>query len=66
MFRDELPLPVGYPAQLRELREVMDTLDRQLELLDREISTRLTDDVGYRAIQKIGGFGPVLAAEFVT
>jgi transposase len=44
----------------------MDTLDRQLALLDQEISARLTDDVGYHAIQKIGGIGPVLAAVFVT
>jgi transposase len=66
VFLDELPLPAGYAARLRALREVMDTLDRQLALLDGEISARLTDDVGYRAIQKIGGVGPVLAAVFVA
>ena len=38
MFLDELPLPAGYAARLRALREVVDTLDRQLALLDREIS----------------------------
>jgi transposase len=31
-----------------------------------EIAARLTDDPGYRAIQKIGGIGPVLAAVFVA
>jgi transposase len=66
VFLNELPLPAGYSARLRALREVMDTFDRQLELLDREISARLTDDVGYHAIQKIGGIGPALAAVFVT
>ncbi|MBE8476038.1 IS110 family RNA-guided transposase [Streptomyces justiciae] len=66
VFLDELPLPAGYAARLRALREVMGALDRQLALLDQEISTRLADDVGYRAIQKIGGIGPVLAAVFVT
>jgi hypothetical protein len=45
VFLDELPLPAGYAARLRALREVMDSLDRQLALLDREISARLAEDV---------------------
>ncbi|MEN1888992.1 transposase [Streptomyces mirabilis] len=41
-------------------------LRTELARLDKEIAGRLTDDPGYRAIQKIGGIGPVLAAVFVA
>jgi len=66
VFLDELPLPAGYAVRLRAPRAVMDTLVRQLALLDREISARLADDLGYHAIPEIGGIGPVLTAVFVT
>lgn len=65
-FLDGLPLPAGYTARLRALREVMGELDRQLARLDGQIAARLAGDTGYRAIQKIGGIGPVLAAVFIT
>lgn len=65
-FLDELPLPAGYTARLHALREVMSAFDRQLARLDREIAARLAADPGYRAIQTIGGIGPVLAAVFVA
>ncbi|WP_055628889.1 IS110 family transposase [Streptomyces hirsutus] len=65
-FLDELPLPAGFAARLRSLRAVMDELNRQVAVLDKEIAVRLADDVGYQAIQKIGGIGPVLAAVFVA
>lgn len=61
-FLNELPLPVGYAVRLRALRTVMGELDRQLARLDQEITARPAADTGYRAIQQIGGIGPVLAA----
>ncbi|MGW1564711.1 IS110 family transposase [Streptomyces sp. NPDC002144] len=66
VFLNELPLPAGYAARLQALRTVMGELDRQLARLDQEIAARLADDTGYRAIQQIGGIGPVLAAVFVA
>ncbi|OIK07784.1 hypothetical protein BIV23_02065 [Streptomyces monashensis] len=63
---DGLPLPADHAARVRALRAVTDTLDQQLTLLNREMVPRLTDDVGYHAIQKIGGIGPALTAVFVT
>ncbi|MFE0062873.1 hypothetical protein [Streptomyces sp. NPDC059003] len=63
VFLDELPVPAGYQARLRALREVMGELDRQLARLDKEIAA---DRADYRAVQTIGGIGPVLAAVFVA
>ncbi|MGW1712055.1 IS110 family transposase [Streptomyces sp. NPDC002156] len=65
-FLDELPLPAGYAARVRALRAVMHELGQQIGMLDKEIAARLASDTGYRAIQKIGGTGPVLAAVFTV
>ncbi|MEX3104916.1 MULTISPECIES: IS110 family transposase [unclassified Streptomyces] len=65
-FLDELLLPAGYAARVRALCAVMHELGRQIGMLDKEIAARLASDTGYRAIQKIGGIGPVLAAVFTV
>ncbi|MBC9719706.1 IS110 family transposase [Streptomyces sp. TRM66268-LWL] len=65
-FLDKLPVPDGYGARLRALNSVMSELKKQIAGLDKQIAHRLRDDAGYRAIQRIDGVGPVLAAVFVA
>jgi transposase len=45
---------------------LIDAVDAQIDWLDVEIAEWLADDVGYHAIQRIRGIGPVMASIFVA
>jgi transposase len=63
---DELDLPGAYRVRVASLRELIDHYDDIVADLERDIHDCLVPHAGYRAIQAIGGIGPVLAAIFVA
>ena len=63
---DTLDLPMGYSTRMESLRDLIGIYDREITSLDRRIAAQLTNHVGYKAIQRIHGVGPVLAAVFVA
>ena len=63
---DELPMAAAYTNRVESLRDLLALYRREIDQLDSLIHRRLKSDPGYRAIQAIGGVGPVLAAIFVA
>ena len=63
---DSLELPAAYFNRIAVLRDLVETYDREISFLDRDIHRHLCDDAGYNAVQAIYGVGHVLAAVFVA
>ncbi len=63
---DSLELPDAYFNRIAVLRDLVDTYDREIGCLDRDIHRILRDDAGYNAVQAIYGVGRVFAAVFVA
>lgn len=54
----------AYGTRMESLRDLIEQLDRQIELLEAETRRFLSGEKGYEVIQQIPGVGPVLAAVF--
>jgi transposase len=63
---EELRLDAAFGAHLTSLRRLIDALDFEIDIVGKRTAAKLADHPGYRAIQAIGGVGPVLAAVFVA
>jgi transposase len=63
---DHLALDPPYLARVASLRRLIDALDFEIEVVGRRTAADLAAHPGYRAVQAIGGVGPVLAAVFVA
>lgn len=63
---DSLELPDAYFNRIAVLRDLVDTFDREVVFLDRDIHRILVDDAGYNAVQAIYGVGRIFAAVFVA
>lgn len=63
---DTVPLPAAFRARLDSQLRVIDMLEREIDRFDRMIADRLADHAGYRAIQALGGVGPVNGAVIVA
>ena len=63
---DGLELPAAYQLRVDSLRDLVAAYDREVAVLEREVSARLRGDPGYRAIQAIDGVGPTIGAIFVA
>ena len=63
---DSLELPDAYFNRIAVLRDLVDTFDREIVFLDRDIHLILCDDAGYNAVQAIYGVGRIFAAVFVA
>ena len=50
---DSLELPDAYFNRIAVLRDLVDTFDREIVFLDRDIHLILCDDAGYNAVQAI-------------
>lgn len=59
-------LPMNYVTRIESLRDLIELYDREVAMLERDIHRQLKDDPGYKAIQKIPGIGPTIAAIFVA
>jgi transposase len=65
-YLDETELGDGSTIRVESIRDLVEILDREITMLERETYRRLKDHPGYRAIQAIDGVGPVLGAVFVV
>jgi transposase len=65
-FLDEVPFDRAYALRVESLRELVDALDKEVTLFEREVHKLLKDDKGYRAVQAIDGVGKTMAAIFVA
>jgi transposase len=61
-----LNLPAPYAFKVKGLLELIDVFDPQVAEYDAIIADWLRDDVGYHAIQRLDGIGPIMAAIFVA
>jgi transposase len=61
-----VPLPAVFADRVASQLRIIDLCESEITAVDRELATRLRTDRGYRAIQCIGGIGPVFAAVFVA
>jgi transposase len=62
---DHLQLPTTFQARVNSLRRLLVPLDAEIALFSGMTAARLARHPGYRAIQRIDGVGPVLAAVLV-
>ena len=65
-YLNGLELPDAYHIKMESLRDLVEHLNREIDMLDRVVHLRLADNPGYRAIQAIDGVGRVLGAVFVA
>ena len=63
---DQLALPDAYAQHIDSLRRLITGFDTEIDGFGARITARLRGDDGYRAIQRLDGVGPVLAAVFVA
>jgi transposase len=63
---DHVPLGRAYAIRVESLRDVIEIFDREIGMLEGDVSQALVDHDGFRAIQTLRGVGPILAAVFVA
>ena len=63
---DDVALATAFRVRVDSLRELIDRVDLELAMVEECAHGALSDDPGYRAIQRIPGVGPVLAGIFVA
>ena len=63
---NKVPLAHAYGVRMESLRDLIEAIDHQVEMLEGEIARFLSGEKGYEVIQQIPGVGPVLAAVFVA
>jgi transposase len=63
---DALSLPAAFRARLDSQLQLIDVLEGEIDRFDRVIAERLAGHRGYRAIQALGGVGPVNGAVMVA
>lgn len=59
---DTVDLGSGFAIRVESLRDLIELIDREVTMLDREIHKRLRADPRYTAVQMLPGIGPVTAA----
>jgi transposase len=62
---DELDHP-AYNARVVSLRRLIDALSFEIDIVARWVAAQLAGHLGYRAVQAIDGFGPILATVLVV
>jgi len=63
---DKVVLGDAYRTRVESLREVIELVDREIAMLEKEIAPVFAGDLSYQAILAISGVGPVLGAIFVA
>jgi transposase len=63
---DTCELGDAYATRLESLRDVIEVVEREVNMTHKLVEAALADDSGYWAVQAIPGVGPVLAAVFVA
>jgi transposase len=65
-FLDDVPFDRAYALRVASLRELIEALDEEVTVFEREVHKLLKDDKGYRAVQAVDGVGRTMAAIFVA
>ncbi len=65
-FLDDVNFDPAYRLRVTSLRELIEALDNEVTVFEREVHKLLKDDKGYRAVQAIDGVGKTMAAIFVA
>jgi transposase len=65
-YLGNLSLPPVYRSRVDSQLRVLAALEGEIDRFDALIAAEFATDPGYRAIQRIGGIGPVLAAVLVA
>ena len=63
---DKVHLGEAYRLRVNSLRELIEHVDREIEMVENQVAPIFAGDLGYHAVQAIPGVGPVLAAVFVA
>jgi transposase len=63
---DGLALDPAYNARVVSLRRLVDALTFEIDIVAKRVTADLAAHPGYRAVQAIGGVGPILATVFVA
>ncbi|MGH9268355.1 MAG: transposase, partial [Acidimicrobiales bacterium] len=63
---DACELGRAYTTRVESLRDLIELFDREVGMLEGLVNRQLAGHPGYRAVQAIGGVGPVLGAIFVA
>jgi transposase len=63
---DQVHLADAYRTRVNSLRDLIEHIDREIELVENQVAPIFAGDLGYQAVQAIPGVGPVLAAIFVA
>jgi transposase len=65
-FLDRVSLGDAYTVRVESIRDLLEVLGREIEMLQRLVTRQLAGHQGFRAIQALAGVGPVLGAVFVA
>jgi transposase len=63
---DSCELAHAYRVRVESLRALIELFDREVAMLEREVSRELADHAGYQAIQAVPGVGPLFSAVFTA
>ena len=63
---DKVQLAEAYRVRVESLRDLIDSVNREVAMLEEQTTPYFAGDLGYHAVQAIPGVGPVLAAIFVA
>ena len=59
-------LGAAYRVRVESLRQLIASFYREIKLVERDVQRRLAEHLGYQAIQRIPGAGPLFAPIFVV
>ncbi len=63
---DEVHLADAYRIRVESLRELIEHVNREIVMLEKQTAPYFAGDLGYHAVQAIPGVGPILASVFVA
>jgi transposase len=63
---DQVQLANAYRIRAESLRDLIELVDREIAMVEKEVAPVFAGHLGYHAIQAIPGVGPILAAVFVA
>jgi transposase len=66
LLLDEVHLAEAYRIRVKSLRELIEHVNREIAMLEKQTAPDFAGDLGYHAVQAIPGVGPVLASVFVA
>ena len=66
LLLDKIQLADAYRIRVESLRDLIEHLDREIAMVEKQVAPIFAGDLGFHAVQAIPGVGPILAAVFVA